>query len=70
MTIHYRDGTRFKGYFHRGIKHGECAEENSQGTVFHGTYKNGERDGNFVEKNKNGQIVARGHYENGQRYND
>ena len=70
VIIHYHDGSRFKGSFHRGIRHGQAVEETPDGKRFEGSYKNGERDGNFVEKNKNGQIIARGHYSSGMRYSD
>ena len=71
VNIHYHDGLRFKGNFHRGVRHGQAIEETADGKRYEGSYKNGERDGNFVEKNaRNGQIIAKGYYSEGQRFTD
>ena len=53
-----------------GKRHGKAIEEDKAGNRFEGTYVNGIRDGRFVEKDRNGQVKAKGHYENGKRFND
>ena len=60
-------GTKFKGKFKKGIKHGECIEEDKQGNRFEGSYRNGIKDGPFTEKDKTGRITAKGKYENGKK---
>ena len=70
MIIHYADGSKFKGAYKDGKRHGPVIEEDKDGNRFEGAYLKGVRDGKFVEKDRNGQVKARGHYENGKRFND
>ena len=53
-----------------GKRNGAAIEETKDGKRFEGTYLDGRRDGKFVEKDRNGQIVKRGHYERGKRFED
>ena len=64
------DGSKFKGMYKDGRRNGAAIEEYKDGKRFEGSYVNGQRDGNFVEKDSNGQILKRGHYENGKRFED
>ena len=52
------------------VQVGQAIEEDKDGKRFEGTYVNDVRDGKFVEKDHNGQILARGYYESGRRFND
>jgi len=70
VIIHYADGSRFQGTYKDGKRNGKAIEEDKSGNRFEGTYVRGVRDGRFVEKDRNGQIKAKGHYENGKRFND
>ena len=70
MIIHFADGSRFKGIYKNGKRNGAAIEETKDGKRFEGTYLDGRRDGKFVEKDRNGQIVKRGHYERGKRFED
>ena len=59
------DGTKFKGQFMGGVKHGKCIEEDKNGVRFEGTYMDGLREGPFVEKDRNGTVIRRGTYVKG-----
>ena len=63
-------GRVFKGTYKDGKRNGKAIEEDKNGNRFEGTYVRGIRDGLFVEKDRNGQVKAKGHYENGKRFND
>ena len=66
--IHYANGTRFKGTFKNGQRHGKAIEETKEGIRFEGSYLQDRRDGKFVEKDRNGSIIKQGHYDSGRRY--
>jgi antitoxin component YwqK of YwqJK toxin-antitoxin module len=61
-----KDGSKFKGHFKGGMKHGKCVEEAADGTRFEGSYANNVRDGAFVEKDRNGNTIRKGYYKRGR----
>ena len=58
-------GTKFKGFFKNGLRHGKCIEESKEGVRFEGTYKEDKRDGAYTERDKDGNIIRQGFYKNG-----
>ena len=70
VIIHYANGLKFKGVFKNGKPNGPAIEETKDGNRFEGSYVDGRRDGKFLEKDRNGQVVKRGHYERGKRFED
>ncbi len=47
VIIHYANGNRFKGVYHKGKREGPCIEEDKDGKRFEGTYRNDVRDGSL-----------------------
>ena len=70
VIVHFSDGSKYKGTYKNGKREGSAIEVTKDGTRFEGTYVNDRRDGKFIEKNRDGQIVKKGRYENGRRYEE
>lgn len=70
VTIYFSNGSKFKGVFQNGKKHGDAVEIDADGKRFEGSYKYDKRNGKFTERDKDGKIIARGYYEDGIRSNN
>jgi len=67
VIIHFHDGSKFRGTYHNGKRHGAAIEEDKNGNRFEGSYKNDERDGKYVEKDRTGKVTETGTYVNGRK---
>ena len=70
ITIHYADGSKFRGMYRDGKRNGAAIEQDKKGVRFEGSYRNNVRDGKFTETDRNGKVIAQGYYDNGVRHNN
>lgn len=62
IIIHFIDGSKFKGIYHKGKRNGKAIEVDKEGKRFEGAYKDDLRDGKYIEKDRNGNIISQGMY--------
>ena len=67
ITIHYADGSKFRGIYKDGKRNGKAIEVDKAGNRFEGIYKDDRRDGEYIEKDRNGNITSQGTYVRGRK---